>query len=233
MPSIDAAAGQIRAVGVPILFLDTCIFLDIIRSTERCLPNCADQALELLKLTSASPPKCLLVVASIVPIEWNANANEVTAQVNRHLVKMEEQSSHFHYACEALGISAGFGRASYTRLRLAEYLRDLSQQLLGSALCLEPNDECMARAVGRVINDLRPSRKNGEVKDCAIIEEFLAVCRRLHGTGFARKRAFCTSNTADYCEVGKGLHPTLATEFASCNLSFTTNLPWAVHEITH
>jgi hypothetical protein len=233
MPNIDEAVGQIETAAVPVLFVDTCILLDIIRSTDRCLPNYTDRALELLKLTSTSPPKCLVVISSIVPIEWNANANEVTTQVNRHLAKMEEQSSHFHDACEAFGISAGFGRAGYTRLSLAEYLRDLSQQLLGNALCLDPNDECMARAVGRVISDLPPSRKNGEVKDCAIIEELLAVCRRLHSAGFAQKRAFCTSNTADYCEVGKGLHPMLATEFASCDLSFTTNLPWAVHEITH
>jgi hypothetical protein len=90
MPSVDEVAGRITATGVPALFLDTCILLDIIRSTHRCLPDYAAQASELLKLASA-----------------------------------------------------------------------------------------------------------------------------------------------DYCEIGGRLHPALDSEFIACDLTFTTNLPWAVHEITH
>ena len=50
MPSIDEVAEQITAAAVPVLLLDTCILLDIIRSTHRCLQNYAARALELLRL---------------------------------------------------------------------------------------------------------------------------------------------------------------------------------------
>jgi hypothetical protein len=98
MPSIDEVAGQITAAGAPVFFLDTCILLDIIRSTNRCLPNYTANASELLRLTSEATPACLVVVSSIVCDEWGANAKGVTNEIVRHFCKMEEQSSHFHTA---------------------------------------------------------------------------------------------------------------------------------------
>jgi hypothetical protein len=233
MPSIDDVAERVRAAAVPVLFLDTCILLDIVRSTHRCLPNYAGRALELLDLVSTSPPRCLAVIASLIPNEWNANFQQVTDEVIWHFATIEEQVEHFHDACEALGISIGFERADYTRVGLAERLCALSRQLVDTALCLDADDESVLGAHRRFISKLPPFRKNRGVEDCTIIEEFLAVCRKLKAIGFARRRVFCTSNTSDYCEAGKELHPALAADFAACDLSFTTDLPWAVHEITH
>jgi hypothetical protein len=235
MPSIDDAAVQIAASGVPVLFLDTCILLDIIRTANRCLPNYTARALELSGLISAAPPACLVVVSSIVPHEWNANVQKVTDENARHFEKLEEHSLHFHDACLALGIALPFGRASYSQWGLAERLRDLSKQLLDRAICLDADAdaESRSRAVERVIRRLPPSRKSGEVKDSAIIEEYMAVCRRSRTHGFARKCVYCSSNTEDYCEAGGRLHPALDAEFIACGLTFTTNLPWAIHKITH
>jgi hypothetical protein len=233
MPSVDEVAGQIVLGCVPVLFLDTCILLDIIRSTHRCLPNHASQASELLKLASQKPPACLVVVSSIVSHEWNTNAQGVTDEVIRHLSEMEEHAAHFHDACQALGIGLPFGRANYAHWGLAEGLRDLSKQILDGAIHLDADNESRSRAVERVINNRPPSRKRGEVKDCAIIEEYLAVCRGSRAAGFAGKQVFGSSNTGDYCEAAGRPHPLLEAEFALCSLIFTANLPWAVHEITH
>ena len=232
MPSVDEVAGQITIAGVPALFLDTCILLDIIRSTLRCLSNYAALASELLKLASASPPACLVVVSSIVPHEWNANAQTVTDEMVRHLKKLEEHSSHFHDACQALAIASPSGRTYYSRVGLAERLRDLSRQILDRALSLDPDDASRVRAVTRVVHKVPPAEKSSEVKDCTILEEYLAVCRWLQAAGFTGKRVFCTSNTADYCLSTGKPHPTLKAELAACGLIFTANLPWAVYEIT-
>jgi hypothetical protein len=232
MPSIDEAAESLVAMDRPVLFVDTCIFLDIVRSTHRGLRDYAALASELLKLVSDSPATCALVVSSIVPQEWNDNAPAVTQETSQLLRKMEEQSSHFHDACQALGIAVATPRTRYGQSGLAEALRDLSRSLIDRAIQLDADDMCHSRAVARVIKRTPPALRN-EVKDSAIIEEYLAVCRGLQGTGFARKRVFCTSNTRDYCEAAGGLHSQLAGDFAGCSLIFTTNLPWALHEITH
>jgi hypothetical protein len=233
MPSIEGAVEQVMRTGVPVLFVDTCILLDIIRSTDRCLREYPVRASELLEMITATPPTCLLILSSIVPHEWRMNARGVTEEVERHLMKMQEQASHFHDACDALGITAAFGRPSYASLGLAVSLHDLSGRFLDNAICLDPDHESPVRAVKRVIMKTPPSRRGGEVKDCVIIEEYLAVCRSLHTAGFARKRVFCTSNTDDYCEPGKKIHPALALEFGPVGLTFVTNLAWAIHELTH
>ena len=81
------------------------------------------------------------------------------------------------------------------------------------------------------MNNAPPSKKGGEVKDCAIVEECLEVSRPLHAAGFAKKRVFCTSNVNDYCDATKALHANLAAEFAAVGMGFTKDLPWAVHEV--
>jgi len=232
MPSIAAAEAQLRAENRPVLFLDTCILLDGIRATYRCLASgYVQRAAGLRTMLTADPPQCTLVVASMVPKEWHDNAASVRDEVRAHLVKMQEQAVHFHEACGALGIGLTFGRPFYPGAHLADRLYDLSKALLDGSTCLDPDVGCMSRGVGRVVAKTPPSRQGGEVKDCVIVEECLELTRQLRANGFARKCVFCTSNMDDYGDPGGGLHATLAAEFVAVGLGFTSNLLWAVHEI--
>jgi hypothetical protein len=56
------------------------------------------------------------------------------------------------------------------------------------------------------LDNIPPARQGGEAKDCTILEECLAVSRRLHE---------------------------LVGDFAGVGLRFTANLPWGVHDVTH
>src|SRR5262249_31933475 len=67
MPTIADAAAQVLAAGVPVLFLDTCSILDVIRAPARGLANCVEAATELLGMATGSPPSCSLVIGSFVP----------------------------------------------------------------------------------------------------------------------------------------------------------------------
>jgi hypothetical protein len=234
MPSIAEVAGQIASADVPVLFLDTCILLDIIRSPNRCLKNCVMKASELLKLASLTPPACIIVISSIVPREWNTHVQKVTDEIVKHCKTMEEHATHFHDACEALGIAVEFGRADYAQWGLPEKLRDLSEQLLNRAIRLDEDLEGMNRSAKRFRDKRPPARKGGDDNDCAVIEEYLAVCQKLQSAALMRKRVFCTSNTNDYCDAGDRTkpHPQLTSEFNACGLTFTANLPWAVDKIT-
>jgi hypothetical protein len=144
---------------------------------------------------------------------------------------MQDQARHFHEACATLGIALTFGRPFYPGVGLADRLSDLSKLLLDSSVRLDTDSGCTSRGVTRVVNRVPPSQQGGEVKDCVILEECLELTRQLRANGFARKCVFCTSNMDDYGAPGAGLHQTLATEFTAVGLTFTSNLPWAVHEI--
>ncbi len=232
MPSIALVASQLIVSDLPVIFLDTCILLDVIRAIKRRYANCVAKASELHTAVTAAPAQCSLVVSHLVRHEWAVNEPGLLMEAGRHLAEIEDQSGHFHDACAVLGIAPGFARANYAGHKMAEKLRDLSQQLLNSGIEVEADNECSGRAINRVIHNIPPSTKGGEVKDCTILEEYLAVCRTLEVAGFAKKRVFCTSNTSDCCEP-RGLHAELAQDFAAVGLRFTTNLPWGFHDVTH
>ena len=233
MPSLDDAVAQIRASGLPVLFIDTCCLLDVIRAPRRPteLRGCIEAAVELHDLATTSPSRCTLVVASLVPREWREHAGPVAEDLRGYLEQVDRQTERLHQTCDLVGITPTFPRSAYKLLDLADRLYDLSQRLLDSALRLDSDDECKLRAWERASSKRPPSRKGGEVQDSTIIEECLEVSRRLGAAGSAGKRVFCTSNTGDYCEAGSSLHPLLVDEFGAAGLGFAANLPWAVHEV--
>ena len=233
MPSITDAATQLHAAGLPVLFLDTCSIVDVIRGPTRPdkLRGCVEAAVELLHLATTPPLGCSLVVGSFVPGEWLTHAQPTADDLRRHLARMDEQATYFHDACAALGIAPAFSRPTYGAVGLMNRLHDLSKRLLDTALRLDAHTDTNMKAFSRAATNTPPSRKGGEIKDSTIIEECLEVCRQLQGAGFGRKRIFCTSNTNDYCDAGGGLHSALASDFAAVGLTFVTNLPWAVQEV--
>lgn len=233
MPRIDEAVARIQAADMPVLFADTCILLDVIRTPRRPaeLRGCIEAASELLERATVPPVRCTVVVASFVPGEWLVHARPEADSLREHLGRIDDEAERLHGFCGLMGINPPFPRAEYRRLSLAEGLHDLSRRLLDVALQLVPDHDCIFRAYGRASHYTPPSLKGGEVKDSTIIEECLEVSRRLEAAGFTRKRVFVTSNRRDYCEAGSHLHPFLSADFAAAGLGFATSLPWAVSEI--
>src|SRR5581483_9656788 len=105
MPSIADTAARVAAAGVPVLFLDTCSILDVIRAPVRALDKCVEAAAELVAVATASSPRCSLVVCSFVPVEWNSRAQDVLNELTKHLDRMEQQANHFHGLCKHFGIA--------------------------------------------------------------------------------------------------------------------------------
>lgn len=232
MPSLADAAAQVLAAGVPVLFLDTCSILDVIRAPARGLVGCVEAATELLGMATASPARCSLVVGSFVPTEWNDHQQEVLDSLQSHFDRMQSQAEHFHGLCGHLTVPITFGVPRYVTSGLALRLHDLSRQVLQASLILDRHPDTMTRAYDRVaVTRRRPCRKGGELKDCTIFEECLEVCRQLQGGGFTRKMVFCTSNTEDYCAPGVTPHADVAADCAGVGLVFTTTLSWAVNEL--
>lgn len=231
MSSIGDAIEELHAAALPVLFIDTCSLLDVIRAPARPdqLKGCVRGATELHRFATGSPLSCRLVVASQVPDEWNQHANAEATVLRKHLAKLDESIADFHAACELLGLPA-FASSVYSNIRLPEHLFLLSQRLLDTALHLDAQDNTDIRALRRAKDRIPPSKRGGEVKDCIILEECLEVATGLRAAGFTRRIVFCTSNTDDYCE-GTQLHPAIASDFAPLGVVFTKNLTWAVHEL--
>jgi len=166
----------------------------------------------------------------MIQYEWSVHEEAIVKELDRHLASRDQDALAFHEACELVKVSLSFGKASYQAAGLVAKLRDLSANLLNNAMHLLPSDDTKAKAADRTVACLRPARKGSGLQDCIIIEEYLELCRQLQATGFAKAKAFCSSNTADYQDGGK-LHETLATEFGTVGLVFTNALHWAAKEL--
>src|SRR4051794_12664814 len=163
MPSIADAAAQLRADNRPVLFLDTCVIVDIIRATMRCIgTNFVQCAIELRRLLKSAPPGCALVVASVVPAEWGNHAPRTRDEVRGHLAKIQDQAQHFHAACGAPGVGLAYGLPAYPTANLHDRLFDLSKEVLDLAVVLDPDGGCATRAIGRLVAKLAPSKQGGE-----------------------------------------------------------------------
>jgi len=228
MPTIAEAAQQLAAEGLPVLFIDTCILLDVIRAPQRQNPRCIRSAVELAEMQAQS--SCRIVASSMIQNEWNDHERAVMNELDRHLASRDEDALAFHEACEFLDVAVSFGKAAYQAAGLVAKLRDLSADLLKNAMHLLPSDEAKSKAANRMLSRIRPARKGGGLQDCIIIEEYLELCRQLQARGFALARTFCSSNTKDY-QDGKVLHESLAKEFGTVGLVFTNELQWAVNEL--
>ncbi len=228
MPTIAEAAEQLVAADVPVLFIDTCVLLDVVRAPFRRLPVCIRGALDLSSLQSRLA--CQLVASSMIQSEWEKHQQPVADELDRHLTERDLDAVAFHDACGLVNLSLSFASPSYQAAGLAARLRDLSSNLLKSAIHLHPSDETTARASKRTLAGRRPAQKGGGLQDCIILEEYLEVCRQLQIAQFSKKKVFCSSNLRDYQE-GKNLHPTLQVEFESAGLEFTNALHWAANEL--
>lgn len=232
MPSIADTVARVAAAGVPVLFLDTCSVLDVIRAPVRSLSDVVEATTNLLAMTTATAPQCNLVVGSLVPGEWQTHDKTVVEELTRHLNRLDSQAGHIHDLCRHLGISLGFGPSQYETSGIVTRLHDLSRDLLRSALVIDAQQQTQDRAFHRVVFDKRrPCRKGGELKDCVVFEECLEVCRQLQAISFPRKLVFCSSNTGDYCDPGETPHPDVAADCAAVGMVFTTTLRWAVSEL--
>jgi hypothetical protein len=232
MPAITDVVAQLVQADCPVLFLDTCELLHIIRAIKR--EECSRYPAEAVRLRAAlqaTPPTCRLVLSHLTRREWEDNHPAALKESRDHLTTLYNYSAAYHDVREALAHPIPFARADYLNSGVAEALLDLSKGLLDAAIEIDREEGCLSRAMDRVLSKIPPSRKGGEFKDCAILEHCLAVCRELRAGQFARKLIFCTSNVKDYCEAKPLLHPELAAEFAPINLTYKPNLVGAVSEL--
>lgn len=231
MPSIPAVVEELLRSDTPVLFLDTCDLLHIIRAIPRELPRYPVAAVRLRRALELQPQTCRLVLSHLIRTEWVANSAGAVEESRKHLAKLDLFASGFHDVRDAVGTPIPFTRVEYSTAGLTEGLLALSQQLLDTAVEIDRDAECVQRAVQRVFSNVPPAQNGKELKDCTILEEYLCVARELRAAGFGRKLVFCSSNVKDYCEAKSFLHPELVTEFIPLGLAYKSNLEAAVGEV--
>lgn len=226
--SQQQAKDAILANPAPVMFVDTCIFLDIVRSPIRdnidaSLPEIARRLVEISRKT---PKEVWLVTSETVRAEWIENIADVKLEATREIKKLEQRRRHFLTAAgSANGIQYAYGDAEGA-LQLENRLELISREFLDECLVITPEDVHSVRAMQRVKQYRPPARRGkSEPKDCEIFEVFLGLCSEIMVAGFQKPMLFTSSNTSDYSgDNAAGI----TQELGAFNGKFVSNLPWAM-----
>ncbi len=229
--SIKEACERIADLPAPILFLDTCIFLDIIRTPHRDnIPyDNISSALAIANLSNDNPPKLWLITNETVHGELEANIENVKIELLREIKKQEEKREKLINCVNILFNKEFPYGQKLARLQLDDHLENFSKNIMQKCLVAQIEDTHSVKAMHRVRKCLPPARKGKqEAKDCEILEAFLDLAKQIRANGVTEKIFFITSNTDDY---GKPDSLRVKDEFNQINAGYINNLSWALFEI--
>jgi len=213
---------DITANPAPVLFLDTCILLDVVRAPLRSKPDEVRFAQLFLTSVQKNPKTIHLLVPSPVQPEWDTHilerVNECTTAVN---------------ACNAVAAICGHLALPVVAalpagvLTMPALLRQLSTNLLAACVTIDNDCLALARAVDRIIADRHPIKRphSKGAKDSVILEHAVETTAQLRNAGFAEICIFVSSNTGDFANPGStNLHAQLAASFNPVSLRYAVSL---------
>ncbi|MBT9097087.1 DUF4935 domain-containing protein [Methylovulum psychrotolerans] len=222
-----AISQDISRSTAPLLFFDTCIFLDILRSPyrENISVRAISSALHLLKIAEQQPHELWLLASETVQYEWRTNIGNVRQELEKEIKKLEHGREKLVAAANVvLAIDHAHGH-KIIDLDLPGHLERLSENLLNHCLLVKQENVHALKAMDRVVNSLPPSKQGKEVKDCLIFEAFLDVAEQVRNLGYNGIICFVTANTNDYGKPGSSL---IVKELQAVNAVMATNLEWAL-----
>ncbi|WP_199554835.1 PIN domain-containing protein [Sandaracinobacteroides hominis] len=212
----------IAALGVPVLCIDTCSVLDIMRDPTRddSHPHHREVAINLVDRMEAGEIVC--IVAEQVEREFNDHDHPIQAEARAAVERLRqrvEQVNEIHGTLlPPVPIDLlHFDAVTASARQIVGRVLDISYRSPGSA-------DINNRAIDRVNRNIAPARRGKDsIKDCIVLETYLETMSVLRGEGLLANAVFLSSNSKEYQE-GRALKPDLQPDFARTNLAYATNM---------
>jgi hypothetical protein len=218
-----------------LLFLDTCLLLDVIRAPVRENIGTHDvhAVLTLNERRNASPASLQFAITQQVKDEYAEHVDAIEAETVRSLDKLIQQTNGMLTSIAAFGIGAALPHPlTIQSLVVTKAVRTIVDDIVNSCVIVPHNVADSHAALGRVQQARPPAtRAKQSVKDCLIIEGVLRHVISERTIGRKQRIVFASSNTADYHQGHGSLHPTLRAEFDACDLGFAPSWSAARYEI--
>ena len=233
--SREALLARLAGADVPILLVDTCSILDIVRAPVRdqLRTHDIDAAHTLIGRAVGAPPTVTIVITEQIIREFRANIDAVETETHEALKKAAHRFAAILDRMQALSPDDRIPAATdLLSLGFPQRGRHLAEQIVQTSSVLSDHPDDLERAYHRVMLVTPPATKARQsIKDCRIIESYLRLAFTLRSSGFSRNIVFTTSNTRDYQQNHRTLHPALRVDFDSVSLEYAPNWSAARHEI--
>ncbi|GLQ99059.1 hypothetical protein [Dyella mobilis] len=232
---MSLAAGDITdlvGLGAPILCVDTCTILDVMRDITRESIKIHDVKAGLALLASAETRKDLVVlVANQVMAELDVHLTEIEQEAATKLTRFRVQAQRIHDIATEFGASGALqtqhlhGHVVRARAALDRWV--------AVAKPAPGNDGITARAFARVNAPRTPARKGKDsMKDCVVVETYLEAAQELRTAGLTAPIVFASSNTNEYyVSAGSHLSSDIAADFLAVRMNYAPNFGAAKHNM--
>ena len=213
----------------PIILIDTCSFLDVIRSPfRREFEHHVKSAKQLLD--DATRKKLWIVTTDTVFSEYKKNISSVLDELEKHIEKIESDSLEVNKILNILGMPKPADSIIFDNVNVRLNLQKITNLMFDSSHIVEADAGCRDRAGTREGADFAPARKGSQFRDCLIIETMLELCNGLRLGNFLNEIVFITNNSNDYGHAPVPFEPLLS-EFNSRNIKYVNRFNWARSEL--
>lgn len=213
---------------LPVLCLDTCVFLDIIRDVTRdsiSIHN-VKASMDLL-LKAEIEEKIVVLMAPQVRDELLANEKNVEDDLVNSLEKFKGRVEKVNDIASAFGAD---GQISIAHLDgHVDRAKNVLDRWKNISYLVPQYDSVLARAFRRVSLSITPARKGKDsMKDCVVTETYLDIADELRKSGLKAPIVFSSSNTKDYLD-SKKLADDIAKDFSLYGIQYSSCFGEAKH----
>ncbi|QJQ02427.1 hypothetical protein RB25_25235 [Herbaspirillum rubrisubalbicans] len=226
---LDTLVQEVVAQGGPVLCVDTCSVLDLLRDPTRddVRTHNISSALDMVAGMEAGGLTCL--VADQVRKELAEHLDQIQEDAKIQLQKLTDRVNRVNL------IAALFGQVGAVNLAHLDgheqRARQIVQKLIDVAKFVPQGAQIAGLAFTRVVGPKAPARQGKDsIKDCVVIETYFDVIRALRKDGLQSKIVFLSSNTKDYMgNQSNALHADLVPEFQELGIEYAPNASAAKH----
>ncbi|MEZ5455062.1 MAG: hypothetical protein R3F04_02970 [Lysobacteraceae bacterium] len=226
-----ADVARIVQANLPVLCLDTCSILDIMRDTTRDTASPQDLMVALDLVDRIEVQKTLVaLVCEQTRIEFAEHVDHIAAECGKNLQKFDENIRRIDEIAKHFGAN-GTTTIGHMQGHPAR-ARAVSQRLLDASEPAPQSPKIRDRAFDRVYRAIAPAqRAKDSLKDCIVIETYFEAIHRLRQGGLSTPVVFLSSNTTDYQDQAKKLHSNLRAEFDALGMEYAPNFGAARHSL--
>ena len=221
---LESDIAKLIGLSAPILCLDTCSLLDVMRDPTRnsVFPHEVQSVLHLLNAME-NKKDLVGLLAEQVRLEFNSNVDIVEQDTDKALINLQIKIERVNEVVSAFGAK---GTTNLVHLKAhASRARAVAYRWIAGATETLQSPDMPTKALARLNQARTPARRGKDsMKDCVVIETYLDAVQKLRNAGLTTKIVFASSNTKDYAgEIGHQLKPDLAGEFAALNMEYASN----------
>lgn len=220
----------IATAAVPVLCIDTCSLLDIMRDPTRDTQNPYDHRAAIELVIAAEAGDVIFLMAEQVAHEFGEHDKRIQDEtantlevLKKHMTRINDISAVYD-ASKALDFAQLDGHVDRTRALVGRWIAKVEK--------ITPDPTAHSKAFARVNACKAPAKRGKESsKDCLIYETYLEAATTLRNAGVSNPIVYLSANINDYLTEGGILKPDLQVDFANLNLVYARNMREAKHRL--